>query len=84
MIRQACLPKTHREPTTQMNLKSTDKITFSAENLTKTKIAMEEQLSDPQRRHDAERLRQGLPADAPTDLIKTLDVIIRTCKCYDM
>lgn len=67
-----------------MNLKSTEEITYSAESLTKTKIAMEEQLSDPKRRLEAERLRQNIPADSPADLIKTLDIIVRTCKCYDM
>jgi len=45
---------------------------------------MEGMLADPQRRLEAERLRQGLPADAPTDLVKTLDIVIRTCNCYDM
>jgi len=68
----------------QMNLKSTNDITYNAENLSKTKIAMEGMLADPQRRLEAERLRQGLPADAPTDLVKTLDIVIRTCNCYDM
>ena len=67
-----------------MNLKSTETIAYSAENLTQTKIAMEELLADPQRRSEAERLRASLPADAPTDLLKTLDIIIRTSKCYTM
>eukprot|EP00977_Amphora_coffeiformis_P023657 scaffold13899_cov153-Amphora_coffeaeformis.AAC.5 len=45
---------------------------------------MEGMLADSQRRIEAERLRQGLPADAPADLVKTLDIIIRTNHCYDM
>lgn len=67
----------------QMNLKSTDSVTYSADNLTATKIAMEGLLSDSKRRLQAQALREGLPADAPADLIKTLDIIIRTCHCYD-
>jgi hypothetical protein len=30
----------------------------------------------------AEKLRESLPELAPNDLVKCLDIIIRTCKCY--
>jgi Zn-dependent oligopeptidase len=64
-----------------MNLK--DPI-YSAENLSMTKTEMEGLLADPARRREAERLRQILPADAPPALTQTLDIIVRTCNCYDM
>lgn len=39
-------------------------------------------LSDYGTIEKAEKLRESLPDVAPKDLIKCLDVIIRTCKCY--
>jgi hypothetical protein len=72
---------------TKMALANTIDTVYSAENLTKTKTAMENLLSDPEVGKQAEALRkQVLGGDAPedSDLIKTLDIIIRTCRCYDM
>jgi hypothetical protein len=72
---------------TKMALANTDETTYSAENLTKTKTEMENLLSDPDVGKQAETLKkQVLDGDASvdTDLVKTLDIIIRTCRCYDM
>jgi Angiotensin-converting enzyme len=69
---------------TKMNLASTSETVYSAENLSKTKAEMENLLSDPETRQQAEHLRRSLPEEAPADLKKTLDIIIRTCHCYDM
>jgi len=69
---------------TKMALSNTAETEYSAENLSKTKTAMEDLLSDPAVREKAETLRGELPLDAPADLAKTLDIIIRTCRCYDM
>jgi hypothetical protein len=70
---------------TKMALSNTSDTEYSAENLTKTKTEMENLLSDPAVRKQAETLREGvIDGDAPADLIKTLDIIIRTCLCYDM
>ena len=57
---------------------------YSSEELSRTKKEMEDLLSDPSKLQQAQALRTALPSDAPTDLRKTLDIIIRTCQCYDM
>jgi Zn-dependent oligopeptidase len=41
-------------------------------------------LADPTVLKEAKSLLQKLPHDAPSDLVKTLDIIIRTCQCNDM
>jgi hypothetical protein len=69
---------------TKMVLSSTPEVTYSAENLSATKAEMENLLSDPSIRQKAEELRNSMPPDAPPDLAKTLDIIIKTCRCYDM
>ena len=68
---------------TKMNLASSDAVQYSAENLSKTKAEMENLLSDSSIRQKAETLRAEL-GDTSSDLAKTLDIIVRTCKCYDM
>ena len=56
---------------------------FTSENLSKTKKAKEDLLSDYGTIEKAQSLKDSLPADvAPDDLRKCLDIIIRTCKCY--
>lgn len=45
-------------------------------------LCREDLLSDYGTVEKAEALRQSLPDVAPSDLIKCLDIIIRTCKCY--
>jgi oligoendopeptidase F len=67
-----------------MALASRDEVTFSSEELSRTKKEMEDLLSDPAVLNEAKQLREELPNDAPADLIKTLDIIIRTCQCNDM
>lgn len=67
-----------------MALASRDEVTFSSEELSRTKKEMEDLLSDPAVLNKAKQLREDLPSDAPTDLAKTLDIIIRTCTCNDM
>jgi len=64
---------------------------FTAENLSQTKQEMENLLADPSVRQKAEAFRQQLleqqqPQDdaSSSDLMKTLNIIIRTCHCYDM
>jgi hypothetical protein len=69
---------------TKMALSDTPEATYSAENLSKTKADMENLLSNPDNRLKAEELRKGLPPDADESLVKTLDIIIKTCRCYDM
>ena len=67
-----------------MALASRDEVTFSSEELSRTKKEMEDLLSDPKVLNEAKQLRENLPSDAPIDLVKTLDIIIRTCTCNDM
>jgi hypothetical protein len=69
---------------TKMALASRDDLTFSSEDLSRSKKDMEDLLSDPGVLKEAKSLRQKLPQDAPSDLVKTLDIIIRTCQCNDM
>lgn len=70
---------------TKMALSSTAEATYSTELLSSTKAAMENLLSDPANLQKAQELRQNLPTDdAPQSLTQTLDVIIKTCRCYDM
>jgi len=69
---------------TKMALASRDEVTFSSEELSRTKKEMEDLLSDPNILNEAQELREKLPGDAPSDLAKTLDIIIRTCQCNDM
>ena len=58
---------------------------FSAENLTNTKKAMEDLLSDPAVLKKALQHRSNLnDTSGEEDLIKILDIIIKTGKCYDM
>jgi hypothetical protein len=67
-----------------MALASRDDLTFSSEDLSRTKKDMEDLLGSPSVLNEAKSLRQKLPEDAPSDLVKTLDIIIRTCQCNDM
>lgn len=67
---------------TKMDLSSTSEVTFSAEDLTKTKNAMEDLLSDYKTVEEAKKFKESLPDSAPQDLIDCLDIIIRTCECY--
>lgn len=59
---------------------------FSSEELARTKKEMEDLLADPAKLSQAKTLRESLEkeGEAPADLIKTLDIIIRTCQCNDM
>ena len=70
----------------KMALSSTGDITYSSELLSRTKATMENLLSDPETRRNAEEWRAnvGKSDKVPPDLTKTLDVIIKTCRCYDM
>ncbi len=67
-----------------MALNSREGLTFSSQELSRTKKEMEDLLSDPKVLNKAKELRASLPSDAPSDLAKTLDIIIRTCQCNDM
>jgi oligoendopeptidase F len=69
---------------TKMALNSREGLTFSSQELSRTKKEMEDLLSDPKVLNKAKELRASLPSDAPSDLAKTLDIIIRTCQCNDM
>lgn len=69
---------------TRMALASRDDLTFSSEDLSRTKKDMEDLLGSPTVLNEAKSLRQKLPEDAPSDLVKTLDIIISTCQCNDM
>ena len=69
---------------TKMALASRDELSFSSEELSRTKKEMEDLLSDPAVLNEAKDLREKLPSDASPDLVKTLDIIIRTCQCNDM
>lgn len=70
---------------TKMALSSAD---FCAENLSKTKKQKEDLLSDYSTVEKAQQLRGALPQQMlfpggdPDGLVKCLDIIIRTCKCY--
>ena len=58
---------------------------FSSQELARTKKEMEDLLSDSAKLAQAKAFRENIkPAEAPADLVKTLDIIIRTCQCYDM
>jgi oligoendopeptidase F len=64
-------------------------VTYSPELLSKTKGEMEDLLSNPQNRLEAERLRQAIilkkvENNKTKNVMKMLDIIIRTCTCYDM
>lgn len=67
-----------------MALSGRDDVVYSSENLSKTKAEMEDLLSDPVVLQKAKEFRRAVPSDAPEDLIKTLDIIIRACACNDM
>jgi oligoendopeptidase F len=84
---------------TKMALSDTSDVTYSVENLTLTKKEMEDVLSDPSTRAQASSFRaQLLSAEQSEsnpegkdstnqnddDLLKVLDIIVRTCDCYDM
>ena len=64
---------------TKMNLSDAR---FSAEELTRTKTHMESLLQDASVLQKAQELRSQLTTD--DDLTKTLDIVIRTCQCYQM
>lgn len=69
---------------TKMALSNTAEVTYSTDLLSSTKAAMENLLSDPTNLQKAQEFRQNLPPDAPETLVKTLAVIVKTCRCYDM
>jgi hypothetical protein len=69
---------------------------FSTAHLSQTQSALEDYLSDPRTLQKAQDFKAGLPTSTVTvaadgapdtlpleDLVNTLDVIIRTCKCND-
>ncbi|GAX18449.1 hypothetical protein FisN_2Lh103 [Fistulifera solaris] len=64
---------------TKMNLQDAR---YSAEELTRTKTEMESLLQDKAVLEKAQQLRSQCTDD--DRLIKTLDIIIRTCQCYQM
>jgi Peptidase family M3 len=67
-----------------MALKDRDDVTFSSENLSKTHTELESYLSNPETLQQAQDYKAQLPDDAPLDLLKTLEIIIRTGSCHDM
>ena len=69
---------------TKMALKSTDETPYSTDLLSSTKKEMEDMLADPKILEDAKAHREAIGDDAPSDLVKTLDIIIKTCGCYTM
>eukprot|EP00546_Thalassionema_frauenfeldii_P020522 CAMPEP_0178903644 /NCGR_PEP_ID=MMETSP0786-20121207/5267_1 /TAXON_ID=186022 /ORGANISM="Thalassionema frauenfeldii, Strain CCMP 1798" /LENGTH=629 /DNA_ID=CAMNT_0020575029 /DNA_START=38 /DNA_END=1927 /DNA_ORIENTATION=+ len=69
---------------TKMALTSTDSTPYSTELLSQTKKEMEDLLSDPDILTKAKKIREELKeADDSSDLVKCLDVIIRTCQCNE-
>ncbi|CAB9506763.1 Peptidase family M3 [Seminavis robusta] len=74
----------------KMALSSTPEDTYSSDLLSSTKAEMENLLSDPTVLQRAQEFRNNLimaeKKDTPPEdnLMKTLDIIIKTCKCYDM
>lgn len=70
---------------TKMALKSTDATPYSTDLLSSTKKEMEDLLSNQKVLDDAKCHRTAVGDDCDkADLVKTLDIIIRTCKCYSM
>lgn len=73
---------------TKMALKSTEHVSYSAENLAKTKAEMESLLADPDLLAEAKRhlasLTNRTSDDDLTSLLKTLNIIMKTCKCHGM
>ena len=81
---------------TKIALSDTENVVYSADNLSQTKKEMEDMLSDPLTRAKAasflEQLVQTVDSEPKEnaidslndDLLKTLNVIVRTCDCYDM
>jgi oligoendopeptidase F len=69
---------------TKMALADRPQVQFNADNLSSTKKDMEDLLGDPHILTQARDYRAGLEADAPNDLKKTLDIIIRTCQCNEL
>lgn len=70
---------------TKMALKSTDATPYSTELLSSTKKDMEDLLADPGILESAKAHREAIVSDdASSDLVKTLDIIIKTCGCYTM
>jgi len=80
---------------TKMALASTKSVTYSSDNLFQTKKDMEDLLSNPEVLEEAKTHRFKLSAllddntnssgcQKTDDLVKTLDIIIRTCQCNDM
>lgn len=68
-----------------MALASSGDLQFSSELLSQTKKEMEDLLSDPKVLEEAKSHRAALQGpDVQANLTKTLDIIIRTCQCYDM
>lgn len=68
---------------TKMALK--DSGTYSVELLSKTKADMENLLSDPKVLENAQKHRDAISiTENDSNLCKTLDIIIKTCICYDM
>jgi predicted house-cleaning noncanonical NTP pyrophosphatase (MazG superfamily) len=70
---------------TKMALSSTDEIQYSTELLAKTKTEMEDLLSDPLMLQQAKAHHEALTAAKTTteneELLKILQVIIKTCQC---
>ena len=69
---------------TKMALKSTDETPYSTDLLSSTKKEMEDMLADPKILEDAKAHRDAIGDNASSDLVKTLDIIIKTCGCYTM
>jgi hypothetical protein len=72
----------------KMALSSTPETTYSTDLLSSTKAEMETLLSDPVTLKKALDFRKSLSdetdATPANDLVKTLDIIVKTCRCYDM
>mmetsp|Transcript_36439 Transcript_36439/g.79717 ORF Transcript_36439/g.79717 Transcript_36439/m.79717 type:complete len:648 (-) Transcript_36439:248-2191(-) len=57
---------------------------YSTDLLSSTKKEMEDLLSDPKILEAAEAHKMAVGDCDKTDLVKTLDIIVRTCNCYSM
>jgi len=71
----------------KMALSSTTTLAYTPELLSQTKKEMEDLLSSSEALSMAKRLRTDIVSserEPPEDLVKTLDIIIKTCGCYSM
>ncbi|VEU43068.1 unnamed protein product [Pseudo-nitzschia multistriata] len=71
---------------TKMALSSTEESPYSTELLTKTKAEMEDLLSDPAVIKEAKEQQEALAnakGEDVQEVLKVLDVIVRTCRCNE-